>query len=235
MKYFALAVASLIVAAPVVAQKTPVPDLLKRALASPASKQLFAYDFETISDNISNDETTHTVVRGHIDTSRKKGDRVTITAVEDNSKKPRDARKVDEQMEKSADGDIYCDSVSREDVTNVVDKGAAPGGGRQFTFTPRSEKEAEGEMKEIMKKMSADVVVDEATGQMRSFSGTLTRKHSIMFIAEVKSATFSSTCAPLPNGRAYSARTDIKANISAFGNNFSTTTVQTVSNVVPVG
>ena len=234
MKPVLFVLAAAAIAVPALAQKTPVPDLLKRALAEHPSKQLYAYDFENVSDNVTSEETTHTVVRGRIDPSRKKGDRVTITSIEDNSKKPREAKKMDEQYEKNADGDIFCDTVSREDVTNVADKGPAPGGGRLFTFTPRAEKDAEGEMKELMKKMTAEAAVDETTGAMKSFTGNLTKKHSIMLVAEVKSASFTVSCEPLPTGRSYGARTDLKAAISAFGQSFTTTTTQTVSNVTPV-
>jgi hypothetical protein len=234
MKPVWLALAALAIAAPVAAQKTPVPDLLKRALAQPPSTQLYAYDFEDVSDNISSEETSHIVVRGRIDPSQKKGNRVTITSVEDTSKKPREAKKVDERYEKNADGDIFCDSVSKEDVTNVADKGLAPNGGRLFTFTPKAENSAEGEMKEIMKKMAAEATVDETTGVLRTFSGSLTKKHSIMLVAEVQSASLDVACEPLSTGRAYSARTNLKAKMSAFGQTFSTTTVQTISNVTPV-
>jgi hypothetical protein len=230
-----LVLAGLALAAPAMPQKTPVPDLLKRALSAPASKQLYAYDFEDVSDNASPDETAHIVVRGRIDPSRKKGDRVTITSLEDNSKKPREAKKVKENYEKNADGDIFCDSVSKEDVTNVADKGAAPNGGRLFTFTPKAESTADGEMKEIMKKMTAEAVVDETIGLLKSFTGSLTKKHTIMMIAEVQSANLDVACEPLPNGRAYSARTTLNAKISAFGQAITTSTVQTISNVTPVG
>jgi hypothetical protein len=238
MKLVWLALTALAVATPAIAQKAskqaPVPDLLKRALAPHPSAQLYAYDFEDVSDNASSDETSHIVIRGRIDPSRKKGDRVTITSVEDTSKKPREAKKIDENYEKNADGDIFCDSVSKEDVTNAADKGLAPGGGRLFTFTPRAESSAEGEMKEIMKKMAAQATIDESTGALTSFSGSLTKKHSIMMIAEVQSASLDVACEPLPTGRAYSARTNLKAKISAFGQAFTTTTVQTISNVTPV-
>lgn len=234
MQRLALAAVCLL-AASASAQKTPVPDLLKRALAEHPSKQLYAYDFENVSDNASPDETSHIVVRGRIDPSRKKGDRVTITSLEDNSKKPREQKKVDENYEKNADGDIFCDSVSKEDVTNVIDKGAAPDGGRLFTFTPKAENSAEGEIKEIMKKMTAEASVDEATGVLRSFNGTLAKKHSIMMIAEVQSAAMNVTCEPLSTGRAYTTRTTLKAKISAFGQTVSTSTVQTITNATPVG
>src|SRR5689334_14116958 len=96
-----------------------VPDLLKRALAAPASGQLFAYDFEDRID----DKDGQRIVKGRIDPTRKAGDRVTITYLQDLRKNPYDMREADRKYEKNATGDIFCDTRSREDVTGVVDKG----------------------------------------------------------------------------------------------------------------
>jgi hypothetical protein len=238
MKRLALLAIGLALAAPAHAQKAPpVPDLLKRALVAPASKAIYAYDFETVSTNVDPKKgPLTTTTRGHIDPSRKKGDRVTITFVEGVSGdgKPINAKKMDENLEKASDGKIFCDTASRENVTNVVDKGATADG-HLFTFTPSAEPDTDGEMKEILKKMQADAVVDEASGLLKSFEGRLLKKHSVMLIAEVKSASMKMECAPAPNGRSYTARTEFTGLISAFGNTFDTKSVQTISNITPVG
>src|SRR5690348_13183397 len=61
-----------------------VPDLLRRALAAPASSQLFAYDFMDVIE----DKDGKRTIKGRIDPSRRKGDRVTITFLEDLRRKP---------------------------------------------------------------------------------------------------------------------------------------------------
>ncbi len=226
--------AAVFLATPAIAQKTPVPPLLKQALSEPASSQLYAYDFENVNENTNSEEASRQTIRGRIDPSRKKGDRVTITFLEDTGKKPAEMKKLDERYERGADGDIFCDSTSSDAVTNVIDKGAAPGGGRLFAFTPRAETSAEGEMNEIYKKMTAEAVVDEATGVMRSFSGMLLKKHNVMLVADVKAAKIDVTCALLPEARSYTAQSRLNFDIAAFGNSFSIRSVQTISNVMPV-
>jgi hypothetical protein len=212
-------------------QTSAVPDLLKRALSPPASSQLFAYDFEDVIEG----KDGKRIVRGQVDPTRKRGDRVTITYLEDLRKKPADLKKTDARYEKNADGDIFCDTRSSDDVTNVADKGEAPGGGRIFNFIPKPEPNAESMVRELMTKMSAEAVVDEISGLLRSFSATLTGAHQVNLFGEVKSATFFAECAPLPNGRAYTARTDLKALISAMGKTYTQKTVQLISNVRPAG
>lgn len=227
--------AALILATPAAPQTTApaasVPDLLKNALSAPASGQLFAYEFEDIIQ----DKDGMRTVRGRIDPTRKAGDRVTITFLEDLRKRPADMEATDKRYEKNADGDIFCDTRSREDVTNVVDKGEAPGGGRLFGFIPRPEPNAETMVKELMGKMTAEAVVDEISGALRSFNATLVNAHRMNLFGEVKSATFAAQCAALPNGRAYTARTDLRALISAMGKTYTQKTVQLISNVMPVG
>jgi hypothetical protein len=150
-------------------------------------------------------------------------------------KKPYDLKTLDRRYEKNATGDIFCDTRSREDVTDVVDKGEAPGGGRLFAFIPKPEPQAERMVKELMTRMSAEAVVDEINGVLRSFSATLLKAHKVNLFGEVKSATFSAICAALPNGRAYTARTDLNAIVSAMGGAYRQKTVQLISNVKPVG
>jgi hypothetical protein len=235
MRLSAAVVAGFILLAPAfaqsAAQSASVPDLLKRALSSPSSGQLFAYDFEDVIQ----DKDGKRTIRGRIDPSRPKGDRVTITFLEDLRKKPADLAATDTRYEKSADGDIFCDTASQENVTNVVDKGEAPGGGRVFEFSPTPEPQAERMVRELMPKMSAEAVVDEISGLLRSFSATLTKKHSVALFGQVKSATYSAECAALPNGRAYTARINLEALISAMGRTYRQQTVQVISNVTPTG
>jgi hypothetical protein len=121
MRLSVLALSAIILVAPASPQTNPVasnsvPDLLRRALSAPASTQLFAYDFE---DRIEGQDGKR-IVRGHVDPSRKPGDRVTITYLEDQRKKPFDLKKADERYAKNATGDIFCDTRSREDVTDVA-------------------------------------------------------------------------------------------------------------------
>lgn len=235
MKRVLLATGLAFAITPAFAQKTPVPDLLQRAFTAPASKQLYAYDFEDVSDGGAKDKPRKSIVRGRVDPSRKKGDRVTITFAESiGGDEPADPKKIDQRYERNADGDIFCDSLSEKTVTNVVDKGAGPAG-RIFTFTPRAKSDADGQMKDIMKKMTAEAVIDEATSTLRSFAATLTKKHNVMLVAEIGAADMKVTCATALNGRAYTAKVEFNLSGSGMGQNFSTKAIQTISNVTPVG
>jgi hypothetical protein len=235
MKRLLLAAFVFLAAEPASAQKTPVPDLLKRAFTPPASKQLYAYDFEDVSDGGNPDEHTRSVVRGHIDPSRKKGDRVTISFAEQTGgKRTADPKKIDERYERSAGGDIFCDALSEKDVTNVSDKGPTPAG-QAFTFTPKAKSDADGTMKDIMKKMTAEAVIDQATATIRSFNAMLTKTHNVMLVFDVKAASMKATCALAPNGRAYRTRMEFNMSGAGMGQSILVNSVQTISNITPAG
>lgn len=224
---------SALASGPALAQASAAPDLLRRALSKPAAPDLYAYEFEDVSTGDRN-----RTVRGRVDPSRGKGDRVEITFFSESGgkedDKPTDVTKVDERYERNADGDIFCDGLSDPDVTRVVDKGAGPAG-RLFSFIPKAPKDAEGEMKAIMKKVSAEAVVDEATATLKTFTAKLTKPHSVMMVAQVKAMNLTAQCAPAPNGRAYATRREISVSGSGLGRNFASTTVQTISNLRPTG
>lgn len=223
--------------APAVSQKAVAPELLRKALTEPASKQLFAYDFEDVSSGSDGkDAPRNRTVRGRVDPSKPKGERVTITHLEgmDDKQKPLDPKKIDKQYEERADNVGFCDTFSEPNPTNVVDKGSTPNG-RAFSFTPKPEKDADGEMKAIAKKVLAEVYIDEATSLITSFNARLTKPHNVMLVADVKTFDLTTTCAPASNGRAYSARTEMKMSLSALGRNVLVNSVQTVSNLTPVG
>ena len=238
MERLGRAVALALLAVPACAQQKapPVPDLLKRALTTPApkSKQLYAYDFEDVMEGGTKKEQATSTVRGHVDPSREKGDRVTITFAQNTGDRLTDLTRIDERYERNADGPTFCDTLSKEDVTNVVDKGAVEGG-RAFSFTPKAEGDADGQIKDLMKKMAGEAVVDEASATLRSFSATLTRPHSFMLVAEVKTANIRAQCVQAPDGRAYAARTEFDIVGSGFGQSFASKSFQTVSNVTPAG
>jgi hypothetical protein len=227
----ALCAAAVFAAAIPASANTPVPELLKRALSPSGSTQLFAYDFDDFMDDRDGQRT----VRGRIDPSRPRGDRVTITYFEDLRKKPLDTAQIDKRFEKDADGDIFCDTASRDDVANVVDKGATEDGARIFTFAPIPEPNEDPERRDLMKNMTAEAIVDEASGVLRSFTANLVKPRTMMVVAKVKSATFTADCAQLPNGRAYTTRTDFKAIATAMGKTYTQTNTLTISNVTPVG
>lgn len=220
-----LSVAAL--SAPGAAQTSAVPDLLRRALTSPATSALYAYDFEDVSTGDRN-----TVIRGRIDPSRKKGERVEITFFSDAGEDKTDIKRIDERYERNAEGDIFCDALSEPDVGKVVDKGAAAGL-RTFQFVPTPPRDAEGEMKAIMKKVTAEAVVDEATATLKAFTARLNKPHSIMMVAQVKSMSLRAECAAAPDGRSYALRREMKLEGSGLGRTFATTSVQTISNLRP--
>lgn len=224
--------AAAVLAASIPATANPtVPDLLKRALSPPGSTQLFSYDFEDFMSDKDGERT----VRGRIDPSKPKGQRVTITSFDDQRKKPLSMEEMDKRFEKDADGDIFCDTASRDDVSGVVDKGATEDGARIFSFAPIPEPNEDPERSGLMKKMTAEAIVDEAAGVLRSFTANLVKPHTMMVVAKVKSATFTADCAMLPNNRAYTTRTDFKAVATAMGKTYTQINTLTISNVEPVG
>jgi hypothetical protein len=218
---------------------TPVPDLLKRALSapSPVAEQLYAYDFEERFEGGGRDEQGSSTVRGHVDQSREKGDRVTISFAEQTggSGERETGSGQQGQRNQRERGLTWCDTLSREDVANAVDKGAAPGGGRLFAFTPKPEGEGNDQFRDMMDKMAGEAVIDEASGALRSFSAELTRPHNFMLVAEVKTASIKAECALAPNGRAYATRLEFDFAGSGFGQSFGIRTFQVISNLTPAG
>ena len=230
-----LLAATALAAAVIPASANPtVPDLLKRALnppsSDPGSTQMFSYDFVDFMEESDGPRT----VRGHIDPSRPKGDRVTITSVDDQRKKPLNEAQTDKRFEKDADGDIFCDTASRDDVANVIDKGATEDGARIFAFAPLPEANEDPERRDIMKNMTAEAIVDEASGVLRSFTARLVKPRTMMVVAKVKSATFTANCDLLPNGRAYTTRTDFTATATAMGKTYTQKNTLTITNVTPI-
>lgn len=227
MKRLAIAATMLALAAPVAAQQAGVPDLLKQAFAPPAAvaKQLYAYDFSSVTTG-----TSPSSVKGHIDPSKPKGQRVTITEA---IGEKMDLKKIDARYEENADGEIFCDQMSDPDVKNVVDKGSVEGV-RTFTFNPKARPKADGEIRDIFKKLTATAVVEETTGALRTFSAVLPKATNMMLIATVKGFDMKVTCAPAPNGRAYPTRMDMRIDASALGKDIKQLNVQTYSNLVAV-
>jgi hypothetical protein len=208
------------------------PDLLRQALTAPSSATApaFLYDFEEATSGGSGDERTASLVRGQVDLSREKGDRVTITFVENASGEPADIERIDQRYERRAEGLTFCDTLSAAEVTNVVDKGSGPDG-RLFTFTPNPEGAGNDQFRDVMTKMMAEAVVDEASSTLRSFSASLSRPHNIMLVAEIKAASIEADCAPGPDGRAYATRMAFDFSGSAFGQAFGIKSTQAISNV----
>ena len=201
------------------------PASFRGAIASPAAPALYAYDFtdRTVGDTV-------TVTRGRIDPSRPKGQRVTIFE----STGDRDSlKRLDQRYERDADGDIRC-LRSFGGAERLVGDRPGAGGERIFSFQPLPRRSAGSEEKQVYRRMSAEILVDESSGLVRSFSASLTQPVRPFIGVNLEAMDLSGECRPGPDGTPVlsSARTRMKG--AAFGQSLSFDVVQTISNLTPV-
>ena len=207
------------------AEDASLPQTVRKAMASSSGPTLYAYDF---TDRTTGE--TVTITRGRIDPSRPKGQRVTI--IETTGDKD-SAKRLDQRYERDADGDIRCLRAfgGAESLVNTR-KGA--NGERFVTFRPQPRVSAGSEERQVYRKMSAEVVLDETTGELRTYSASLTGPVRPFIGVSLEAMDLSGTCTTGPDGSAIlaSARTRMKG--SAFGRSLAFDVVQTISNLTPV-
>lgn len=208
------------------AKSTVMPELFRRAMipAGPVA-QLYAYDFfeQSQSDRAG-------TVRGHVDPSRPKGDRVTI--IEATGDKV-DLKKIDERHENEADGNIWCDQLSNG-VDSPVSEIGRTEAGRVFAFTPKAKPGAKSEEKNLYKQLAAQVAIDDQA-EIRTFHAKLTKPWKPMLLAKLTNVQMTGACLTAPNGRAYTARLSMTFKGSAMGSNFSQAMTRTITNLTPTG
>ena len=207
------------------AQSAPS-DLFARALAHPATKQLYAFDFADQSGG-----ETPTFTRGRIDPSLPKGSRVTIFEA---TGKDYDAKKAKERYERNSNGDIWCDNLSYGADGAVTEKSSADGA-RVFTFTPVPKPNAKNEERDLYRRLSAEMVVDPATGHIRVFSAHLTKAWKPIFVAKVDTVQLRGECASAPNGRLFTAKMDTVMNGNVLGVGQTQSVKRIITNLMPVG
>ncbi|MBI1341190.1 hypothetical protein GC169_13400 [bacterium] len=199
------------------------PALFRKAAESAGPVGIAAYDFsvETQSEEPS-------VLKGRFDGTRPKGDRVTISKAEGG--RERDPKKVDERMEETFDGDIWCDSLLTRADGPVVETGASPLG-RIFAFTPKPDDDADGTERKMYKQLKATAVIDEKTGAVKSFSAILPQPYKPAIIAKIEKLEIGIVCDVASNGRTYISRMTTQIAGSAVGRSFKATSVQSISNL----
>ena len=206
--------------------QAPASDLFARAIAHPASKQLYAFDF---ADQSGGDSLSFT--RGRIDPSLPKGSRVTIYEA---TGKDYDAKKAKERYERNSSGDIWCDNLSYGADGPVAERSSADGT-RIYTFTPVPKPNARDDERDLYRRLSAEMVVDAVTGQIRVFSAHLTKAWKPIFVAKVDTVQLRGECAVAPNGRLFTARLDTVMNGKVMGVGQSQSVKRVITHLVPVG
>jgi hypothetical protein len=217
-----------------VAQSAPTfnpAELLSRALTAPTQTgSEFAFDF--VTENTGNEPG---LIRGRYDPSRPKGDRVSIIEA---TGKDADPKKIDERYEKQDQGDIWCDAVFGGADGAVTDRGVQAGG-RALAFIPKpnpngSRNSERGDAAKLFKQLTAVMVVDEATADVKSFAATLGKPWKPAVVAKLEAMQMKGSCAAAPNGRMYLARTETSIQGSALGQSFKVNSVRRISNLAPV-
>jgi hypothetical protein len=201
-------------------------EVFNKALAHPASRQLYAFDFADQMDGASPSFT-----RGRIDPSQPKNSRVTIYEATGKDWNAAEAKK---RYERNAKGDIWCDNLSYGADGPVTEKPGAAGT-RVFTFTPVPKPNAKDDERELYRKLSAEMVVDAATGYIKVFSARLTKAWKPVFIAKVDTVQLRGECAIAPNGRLYTVKLDTTLNGNVLGLGQSQSVKRVITNLAPVG
>lgn len=201
------------------------PASFRGAVASSAAPPLYAYDFtdRTVGDTV-------TVTRGRIDPSRPKGQRVTIFETTGD----RDSlKRLDQRYERDADGNISC-LRSFGGADRLVGERAGADGDRVYSFQPLPRPSAGSEEKQVYRRMTAEISVDESSGLVRSFTASLTAPVKPFIGVNLEAMDLSGECRPGPDGTPVlsSARTRMKG--AAFGRSLSFDVIQTISNLTPV-
>ncbi|MBI1358940.1 MAG: hypothetical protein GC155_01515 [Alphaproteobacteria bacterium] len=211
------------VAAPALAQT--VPALFAKAITPPPSTQLYAFDFVD-----ENDGDKPSYIAGHIDPSKPKGERATITVVRGEET---DLKKIKARYERNSSGeDIWCDKLSSGADGPISDRGETAGG-RIFGFRPLPPK-PDSDQRDLYKQLWAEMLVDAETAQIRSFSARLLKPWKPIIIAKVYEVNMTGQCAPAPNGRTYTSRLDTAFRASALGIDIHANIIHTISNLTPV-
>lgn len=202
-----------------------IPTLFVRAITPPPSTQLYAFDFV---DENNGDKPSY--IAGHIDPSKPKGERATITVVRGEET---DLKKIKARYERNSSGeDIWCDKLSSGADGPIADKGETAGG-RIFAFKPLPPK-ADSDQRDLYKQLWAEMLVDAETAQIRSFTAHLLKPWKPIIIAKVYEVNMTGLCAPAPNGRAYTSRLDTAFRASALGIDIHADIIHTISNLTPV-
>jgi hypothetical protein len=201
-------------------------EAFNKALAHPASRQLYAFDF---ADPTGGDSPSFT--RGRIDPSLPKNSRVTIYEATGKDWNAAEAKK---RYERNAKGDIWCDNLSYGADGPVTEKPGAEGT-RVFSFTPVPKPNAKDDERDLYRKLSAEMTVDAATGHIKVFAAHLTKAWKPVFIAKVDTVQLRGECAVAPNGRLYTVKLDTTLNGNVMGLGQTQSVKRVITNLAPVG
>jgi hypothetical protein len=201
--------------------------LIARAFTAPPAGGGYAYEFIDRSRG----ESDEIVTRGRIDPAKPKGQRVTILESSDSKA---DLRKVDERYESRmmGGGEIWCDRLISGADGPVTEK-PAEAGLRKFVFRPLAPQGASNDEKKLYRNMTAEALIDPATGQLRRLNARLEKPYRPLPIAKLDVFELSYDCRPGPGGRPYSAAMEMSMKASAVGAGFARNVSQTVVRLIP--
>ena len=208
------------------AQSAGAPPLLTAALTPSTDETAYAYEF-TMTESGSRAMT----ITARIDPAKPEGQRVEIL----NAKgEDLDLDQIDKRLERSADGDIWCDNmISGADGPVSESKTAA--GQRAYTFIPKARPDAEGDERKMFARLTATAVVDESARALKSFNAVLGKPWKPNIMAKVHEFELSGQCAAAPNGRAYAETITTKISGSALGQSFSSNNIRRITRIYPAG
>lgn len=224
---FAFAVATFAILLPAAhAQASAAPPLLTAALTPSSDATAYAYVF-TMTESGNRQMT----ITARIDPAKPEGQRVEIL---DAKGEDLDLEKIDERLERNANGDIWCDSMIAGADGRISEKPAA-NGQRIYSFTPRARAEAESDERKMFAQLTATAIVDESARTLQSFNAILSKPWKPNVMAKIHEFEMSGKCAAAPNGRSYAQTITTKIRGSALGQNFSSNNTRRITRLEPAG
>ncbi len=139
------------------------------------------------------------------------------------------------EMEASADGDIWCLDFS-ENVPDDASLQAQTETSATYTFTPLPDADADKTEKKMMRKVDGEITLAKADGAILGFSMVLPKPYKPMLVAKIKQFDMQVTCARAPDGRTYVEGFDMLISGSAMMQSFNETISQRITALLePVG
>lgn len=103
-----------------------------------------------------------------------------------------------------------------------------------YRFKPIIDPDARKRERQVFKKLTGRVIVDKATGTVRSYKLTNPKRIKPAIVAVIRTFLIESECELAPNGRSYRAKHVFTIDGSALGNRFGETVTTSISNLSPV-
>ncbi|MEO1568090.1 MAG: hypothetical protein AAFR94_02560 [Pseudomonadota bacterium] len=214
-------VSATLFALPVAAQTYPA--ALAAALDAPSDGPVYAYEMVY--------ETADIQAEGVVDATRPEGERIIVTAPA-KSDWPEGFADGLEDLDRDADGDIWCNSLGVH-VPSTVSLVEETPDRAIYSFTPNPEADADDTDKKVFRNLEATIEVDKANPAILAFSMRAPKSFKPAMVARINTFDMTVSCARAPDGRTYVSDLRVDISGSALGQAFNESTRRTILRLLP--